>query len=215
MEFRWLTPEEKRTPVVAQTSLAEVLALAQQLQAEGESLVGEEQVVEMGRELGVQPEYVREALRLRRRAVEPATVLADEANATPPAPNLIAVTANVLMNLCALLLLPVVLYKFQYWRLDYSWIFFAGLAAAITGWTARAPRLAALAGVVSVPAILFVSYCYSMVVGSPHIWLSKSSLFLTLLTLCPLGATTGRAAARLRDWAERLVSRERLTAPIR
>jgi hypothetical protein len=214
MEFRWLTPEEKRTPVVAQTSLAEVLALAQQLQAEGESLVGEEQVVEMGRELGVQPEYIREALRLRRRAAEPAAVLATEVNTAPPAPNLIAVTANVLVNLCAFLLLPIVIDRLEHWEVGGAWILFAALAAAITGWTARAPRLAALAGVASVPAVLFVSYCYARVVG-PGFWLSTGSLLLTLLSLCPLAAATGRAAARLRDWAERLASRERLTAPIR
>ena len=35
-------------------------------------MVSEEEVVEMGRELGVRPEYVREALRLRRRVAEPA-----------------------------------------------------------------------------------------------------------------------------------------------
>jgi hypothetical protein len=214
MEFRWLTPEEKRTPVVAQTSLSEVLALAQQLQAEGDSHLGEEQVVEMGRELGVQPEYVREALRLRRRAAEPAAVLAEETRVCPSAGNVVGVTANALVNLCALLLLPLVLHRFAHWEVGHGWIFIAALAAAITGWTARAPRLAALAGIVSLPAVLFVSYCYARVIG-PGFWLSTGSLLLTLISLCPLAATTGRSAARLRDWAERLVSRERLTALIR
>src|SRR5262249_43067931 len=80
MEFRWLTTDEQRTRAVESSTLSDVLALAQQLQAEGEGSVGEEQVLEMGRELGVQPQYIREALRLRRRAEEPARSLADEAN---------------------------------------------------------------------------------------------------------------------------------------
>src|SRR6188472_4466622 len=71
MEFRWLTPEEQKTRAVESASLAEVLALAQKLQAEGEARVHDDQVVEMGRELGIRPEFVREALRLRRGAVGP------------------------------------------------------------------------------------------------------------------------------------------------
>src|SRR5436305_14726419 len=71
MEFRWLTCDERRTGAVESQSLSEVLALAQKLQAEGDGLVSEEQVVDMGRELGVRPEYVREALRLSGRAAQP------------------------------------------------------------------------------------------------------------------------------------------------
>src|SRR5215217_5221433 len=76
MEFRWLTSEEQRTRAVESRSLSEVLALAQRLQAEAEGQVTDDQVVEMGRELGVQPEYVREALSLRRRAAKPAAMSA-------------------------------------------------------------------------------------------------------------------------------------------
>src|SRR3954447_18164586 len=72
MEFRWLTTEEKRSRSVEIGSLPEVLALAQKLQAEGGGLVAEDEVVEMGRELGVRPEYIREALRLRQGATQPA-----------------------------------------------------------------------------------------------------------------------------------------------
>jgi CHASE2 domain-containing sensor protein len=125
------------------------------------------------------------------------------------------VTASVLVNVCALLLLPLVWNRFGQWSVDISWIFFAALTAAITGWAARAPRLATLAGAVSVPAVLFVSYCYARVMNGPGYWLSTASLVLSLLSLCPLCATTAHAASRLREWAERLAGRERLTSPIR
>src|SRR4029077_20640933 len=78
MEFRWLTNEERRTRTVESSALSEVLALAQKLQAEGEGLVSEEQAVEMGRELGLRPDYVHEALRLRGRAAQPARALPPE-----------------------------------------------------------------------------------------------------------------------------------------
>jgi len=54
MEFRWLTTDEKRTRAVEVGSLPEVLALAQKLQSEGSGLVAEDEVVEMGRELGAE-----------------------------------------------------------------------------------------------------------------------------------------------------------------
>jgi len=90
MEFRWLTTEEKRTHTVDSSDLPDVLALAQKLQAEGGGLVREDEVIEMGRELGVRPEYVREALRLRRRAATPAPVVRAPAELSPAAENPVA-----------------------------------------------------------------------------------------------------------------------------
>ena len=55
MEFRWLTSDERRTGAVESHSLSEVLALAQKLQAEGDGLVSEDQVVDMGREPRAEP----------------------------------------------------------------------------------------------------------------------------------------------------------------
>src|SRR5439155_21461146 len=103
MEFRWLTHEERRPRAVESGSLSEVLALAQKLQAEGEGLVSEEQVIEMGRELGVRPEYVREALRLRRGPGPLAQAVAAEH--TPPAhPHPNAAAGQVLLQVYSLLM---------------------------------------------------------------------------------------------------------------
>src|SRR6266851_4143376 len=100
MEFRWLTSDERRTRAVESSSLSEVLALAQNLQAEGEGLVSEEQAVEMGRELGVRAEYVHEALRLRRRAAQPAGTLPPE----PAVHNPIAAAMRAMLGVFALLM---------------------------------------------------------------------------------------------------------------
>ena len=156
MEFRWLTREERRASAVESGSLAEVLALAQRLQAEGEGLVGEEQVLEMGRELGVRPEYVREALRLRRGAVEPV-------RAPTPGPvshNPIADVALALGITFAVLLLPGLIQSFNTSGHDPAWILLTLVTALIAGWAARYPRLAGIAGAAAVPMILVVMRLY-------------------------------------------------------
>src|SRR5262245_55605875 len=105
MEFRWLTTDEQRSRRVANGSLSDILALAQKLQAEGEGTVPEDQVVEMGRELGIHPDYVREALRLRRRAAQP-PALQPEPALPPTDHNPIAAVAQVLLLVFALGMLP-------------------------------------------------------------------------------------------------------------
>src|SRR5439155_3929282 len=97
LEFRWLTSEERRTTTVENGSLSEILALAQKLQAEGETRVSDDQVVEMGRELGVQPHYIHEALRLRRRAGHSTRALQAEPTLPPTDHNPIASVAQVLL----------------------------------------------------------------------------------------------------------------------
>jgi len=198
---------------VESASLSDVLALAQKLQAENEGWVNEEQVVEMGRELGVQPQFVREALRLRHRAAQPARALRAEPAAVPSDPNPLAAAARTLATLCGLLLLPLVMNRFRYWEIDPVWILFAILAAAATGWAVRTRRMAGVAGAVAAPAMLLLTFFYSFERGLPGYWLSKHALFVSLLSLTPLCSTAGRAAAAGRRWAERLAERERLAVP--
>src|SRR6266851_3215430 len=132
MEFRWLTHEERRVRTVESNSLSEVLALAQKLQADSEGSVGEEQVVEMGRELGVRPEHVREALRLRRRAAQPARNLPPEP--APAGHSAIHAAASALVIMFALLMLPSVSRAFYLSNREPVWILFTFAAAVVAGW---------------------------------------------------------------------------------
>ena len=208
MEFRWLTHEERRPRAVESGSLSEVLALAQKLQGEGEGLVSEEQVIEMGRELGVRPEYVREALRLRRGPGAPAQALAAEP--TPPVhPNPIAAAGQALLMVFALLMLPATARALDESGRDPAWMLFAFAAAVVAGWSARYPRLAGIAGAAAVPMILFVSCFYRH--AYPH-GISGEAMLFSLVSLCPLCSTAGRGAASVRRWAERFAERPRLTA---
>jgi hypothetical protein len=207
MEFRWLTSEERRLRAVESGSLSEVLALAQKLQAEGEGLVGEEQVVEMGRELGVRPEYVREALRLRRRSAQPARAVAPEPTLPPTDHNPIAATAQVLLIVFALGMLPRTGSALRMSDLNPGlFLFFTVIASAAAGWSARYSRLAGVAGALAVPILLLVAafYPYYGRLG-PH------AIFFSLLSLCPLSSAIGRLGARTRRWAERFVERPRLS----
>src|SRR2546426_168277 len=180
MEFRWLTSEERRTKTVESGSLAEVLALAQQLQAEAEGLLSEEQVVEIGRELGIRPEYVREALALRQRVPQPAQPM--------PAPRLeaadewpLAAVVRALLLVFGLALFPVANIA-----IDRSGMqplpLVALIAAAVTGWVARYPRLAAIGGALAVPAVLVGMAMHPYGSGSGK----DAAVFFSLLSLCPL-----------------------------
>jgi hypothetical protein len=202
MEFRWLTSEEQRARIVESRSLSDVLALAQKLQAESDGQVSDEQVVALGQELGIRPEHVREALRLRRRAPQPTPVPRTET--TTQMPNAVAAAGQTLTTVCALLLLPLAMNIFG---LSPVWMLFALLAAAATGWAVNARRLAGVAGAVAVPAVLLISFFYAMV-GGPGYWPGVGGLLISLLALCPLGFNVARGAAALRRWAERLVRRE-------
>jgi hypothetical protein len=210
MEFRWLTREEQRPQAVESASLSEVLALAQKLQADSEGLVAEEQVVEMGRELGVRPEYVREALRLRRRVAQPAHNLPTEP--APTGHNPIHAAASALVITFALLMLPSVSQAFYLSNREPIWILLTFVAAAVAGWSARHPRLASLAGASAVPMILIVSSFYRYPFHHPEGVRGVAAL-LALVSLGPLSAAVGRAAAKARRLAERLTNRERLAIP--
>jgi hypothetical protein len=208
MEFRWLTSDERRTRAVESQSLSEVLALAQKLQAESDGLVSEEQVVDMGRELGVRPEYVREALRLRGRAAQPARTVQAEPNLPPTDHNPIAAAGQVLLTVFALGMLPRTIDVLARCQVNTGlFLFFALIASLAAGWSARYSRLAGAAGALIVPILLLVASYY------PHQpALGFDALFFSLLSLCPLCSATGRLGARARRWAERFVERPRLAA---
>lgn len=212
MEFRWLTHEERRRRAVESNSLSEVLALAQKLQAEGEGLVSEEQVLEMGRELGVRPEYVREALRLRSRAAQPAHTLPPEPSLAPAGHSPLMAAGQALAIMFALLMLPSVSRAFYLSNREPAWILFTFAAAVVAGWSARHPRLAGIAGAAAVPMILLVSSFYRDYPFHHPEGVRGEAALLALVSLGPLSAAAGRAAAKVRRWTERLTDRERLAA---
>jgi hypothetical protein len=209
MEFRWLTQEEQRTRVVETGSLAEVLALAQQLQAEGEAQFSEEQVVEMGRELGVQPQYIREALRLRRRTAQPPRSLPTESEPVrigdAPATSL----ARALAVGVGLGTLPMALIALAHSNAE-PVTFFVLIATLVAGWSARHPRLAGVAGAVTAPIIVLASAIFMGAHQMPG--LEAEAFFFSLLSFTPLGAATARLAARLHSRLERLTDAPRLKA---
>jgi hypothetical protein len=208
MEFRWLTSDERRPRAVESNSLSEVLALAQRLQAEGDGLVSEEQVVEMGRELGVRPEYIREALRLRRRAAQPARTVQSEPNLPPTDHNPITAAAQVLLTVFALGMLPRTADVLSRSQVNPGlFLFFALIASLAAGWSARYSRLAGIAGALIVPILLLVAAFYPY---QPSV--SFDAVFFSLVSLCPLCSAIGRLGARARRWAERFVQRPRLSA---
>jgi hypothetical protein len=204
MEFRWLTPEEQRSRTVESNSLAEVLSLAQKLQADGEALVSEEQAVDMGRELGIRPEYIWEALRLRRRSSEPPPRLhAEPTQASSDHPrSTIARAATVGFGLGTLPLAMEALSQCN--ALPVS--LFVLIAVLFSGWTARLPRLAGKAGALAAPAVVIACLFYN----PPG--LSPQAFFFSLVSLTPLGAAVGRAAATVRHRKERLGEQQQLTA---
>ena len=209
MEFRWLSSDERRTRAVESSSLSEVLALAQKLEAESDGLVSEEQVVEMGRELGVRPEYVREALRLRGRAAQPGRTLQPEPTLPPTDHNPIAAASQLLLTVFAIGMLPRA--GDALFRSSVNpglFLFFALIASLAAGWSARYSRLAGAAGALAVPVLLLVAAFYPY--SGPS--LGGDAVFFSLLSLCPLGSAIGRLGARTRRWAERFVDRPRLTA---
>jgi hypothetical protein len=163
----------------------------------------------MGRELGVRPEYIREALRLRRRSGQPARSLQAQPTLPPTDHNPIAAVAQVLLTVFALGMLPLAGAALDQSSISPPFFFFCALVASLAaGWSARYSRLAGIGGALSIPVLLLVAAFYP--VYSPG--LSAGAVFFSLLSLCPLGSVAGRAAARARRWAERVVDRPRLTA---
>jgi hypothetical protein len=209
VEFRWLTTEERRSQMVENGSLTDILALAQKLQADGEGRVSEDQVVEMGRELGVRPEYIREALRLRRRSAQPARSLQPEPTLPPTDHNPIASVAQVLLLVFALGMLPRALEALGRSHVaPQLFLIFTILSTMLAGWSARYSRLAGVAGALAIPILLLVAAFYP--IYGPG--LGSDAVFFSLISLCPLGSALGRIAARARRWAERFVVRPSLTA---
>jgi hypothetical protein len=209
VEFRWLTTEERRGHSVESSSLSEVLALAQKLQADGEGRVSEDQAVEMGRELGVRPEYIREALRLRSRSSQAARGFQPEPTLPPTDHNPIASVAQVLLLVFALGMLPRALEALERSHVTPQlFLLFTIMATMLAGWSARYSRLAGVAGALAIPILLLVAAFYP----TYNPGLAFDAIFFSLISLCPLGSALGRVAARARRFAERFVDRPRLTA---
>ena len=163
----------------------------------------------MGRELGVRPEYVREALRLRGRAAQPGRTLQPELTLPPTDHNPIAAASQLLLTVFAIGMLPRA--GDALFRSSVNpglFLFFALIASLAAGWSARYSRLAGAAGALAVPVLLLVAAFYPY--SGPS--LGGDAVFFSLLSLCPLGSAIGRLGARTRRWAERFVDRPRLTA---
>src|SRR5438874_3114335 len=103
-----LATQERAVSAVDDHALSEILALALKLQAQEDETLSEAQVLEMGRELGIRPEFIHEALRLKGRFPNPTPLEMDA-----PHPRLvsdgdgaIATVARTLLSLFALGMLP-------------------------------------------------------------------------------------------------------------
>jgi hypothetical protein len=207
MEFRWLKPDERRGAAVESGSLAEVLELAQRLQAEGEGLLSEEEVIQTGQELGIRPEYVREALALRQLAAQPAQARPLGSISVKGDERPLAVVGQALLLMFALTLFPAAMTAINRSGMEPVPLF-ALFAAAATGWAARYPRLAAIGGALAVPAVLLAVALYPVGFGfDPSHGPRDEAVFLSLLSLGPLCSIVGRGAAKLRRWTERFTDR--------
>lgn len=206
MEFRWLKPDERRGPAVDSGSLAEVLELAQKLQAEGEGLLSEEEVIQTGQELGIRPEYVREALALRQLAAQPTQARPLEPSSAKGDERPLAVVGQALLLMFALALFPAAMIALR-WNGMEALPLLALIAAVATGWAARYPRLAAIGGALAVPAVLLAMALYPRDIFPSHGQDIGGAVFLSLLSLGPLCSVVGRGAAKLRRWTERFTDR--------
>jgi hypothetical protein len=203
MDRRWLFPEQGGQHGMESDSASEILALAQKLQADATGLLTEQQVIEMGRELGLEPRYVREAIRLRQPVarVDPAPA-GDLMTLPEEGGEPLAAVGRALAILFALAMVPA---SFQ--ALDpgdaHPTPFFALFASTVVGWVARYPRLAGAAGATTVPIALLIYGFYHTVWpwGGPG--LTFPAVFFTLLAFGPLCWATARGAAGIRRWAER------------
>jgi hypothetical protein len=207
MEFRWLKPDERRGQVVESGSLAEVLELAQKLQAEGEGLLSEEEVIQTGQELGIRPEYVREALALRQLAAQPAQAPPLGSISVKGDERPLAVVGQALLLVFALALFPAAMSAVTRNGMGPLLPLLALIAAIATGWTARYPRLAAIGGALAVPAVLVAMALYPADFYPSHGPDTDQAVFLSLLSFGPLCSVVGRGAAKLRRWTERFTDR--------
>jgi hypothetical protein len=212
MEFRWLTTEEQKTRTVESSSLSDVLALAQRLQAEGEGLTSDDQIVEMGRELGIRPEYVREALHLRRQSDRPARLTPGEVASRQIASSPLAALVQLFWFVFSVGMLPGVFGAFSQSNASPIWILMALALSSVSGWLARYPRLAGIAGGLAVPLTLL---CCAVFHAGSHNWLGGDELFVACLLLTPLSAFVGRTASKVREAIERLPDPPGLIVPSR
>jgi hypothetical protein len=86
-------------------------------------------------------------------------------------------------------------------------LLFTIAASLLAGWSARYSRLAGVAGALVIPILLLVAAFYPF--HNPG--LGADAVFFSLVSLCPLGSAMARVAARGRRWAERFVTRPRVT----
>jgi hypothetical protein len=200
MEFRWLTSEEQQTRVVESQSLSEILALAQRLQAEADGQVSDDQVVEMGRELGVQPEYVREALNLRRRAASPATTNLLSPQASVPGRPVSPSLGQALALGVGLGTLPMALIALANSSAE-PVSFFVLIGTLAAGWSARHPRLAGRAGSLTALIVVLAS---TLFLSAVHPGFGPEAFIFSLLSFTPLGAGVARFGAALRGRLERI-----------
>jgi hypothetical protein len=205
-----LATQERAVSAVDNHALSEILALALKLQAREDETLSEAQVLEMGRELGIRPEFVYEALRLKGRASSPATTetAVHHRRLVVDGDGAIATVTRTLISLFALGMLP------GAWELLAQHgaggvPAFALLVALIAGWSARYPRLARVSGALACPLTLLVASFYSAhhYRGPFYSWPDSQTIFFALLALCPLGSSVASGSARFRRWMERLVDR--------
>jgi hypothetical protein len=81
--------------------------------------------------------------------------------------------------------------------------FFALLASGVVGWVARYPRLAGVAGAITVPMSLLISLFYTIVWPYSGALPDPTAVFTALLAFGPLCWATARGAASARRWFER------------
>jgi hypothetical protein len=206
VEIRWLTAEEQKPVQVESGAVSEILALAQKLQADREDRFTEAQVVEMGQELGIRPEHVREALRLKRAPiVSPPIPSIPSIPASPPDTHAGPLTAvgHVALTTFALGLLPhTIMAAERTFMGGSSFLWMPFIVAGIAGWVARSRSLAGVAGAAAVPLVMAILITYSRGGGA------DATFFLSLLSVAPLCGYAARGAARLRRWMERLAERQ-------
>jgi hypothetical protein len=204
MEIRWLTAEEQKPVQVESGAVSEVLALAQKLQADREDRFTEAQVVEMGQELGIRPEHVREALRLKRAPLEPARSPPPVTPHREPSGGSLAAVGHVALVTAALGMLPHAISAANRTFLGdgLAALLVPFFVAGIAGWHARLSRLAGIAGAAALPLVMMILLTYSRGFGQGE------TFVLSLLSAAPLCGYTGRAAAKLRQRMERLAEQQ-------
>lgn len=201
---RWI-PEKAEARGLESESVTEVLALALQLQSDAGGLLSEEQVIEMGRELGIAPHHVRAAMRLRQ-GVGPSASAVPRPTDDAPGNRVLAWVGRALLVLLGVGMAPVLLQ----WMAMTGGGLVALLAlpsAAFVGWLARYPRLAALGGALTVPIWVLCYFFYFVMFNWGRPYPLDETIVGSLVLLSPYCAAAGAGAAALRRWLEQPVTR--------